>query len=477
MKIGELFVALGFDVDDQKLKTFNENMQTGVDVAGKFTLAAAGAAGALGALISNAAKQTVSLQNFNLQTGNAIEGVAKFASVVQKTNPAETFESGLTAAKALNEYLTNASKGGSATELNMLGVLYKPGMNNQDVISQLHETLPEVLKRTDKRIVSQWIQTVFGDAGVIGALNIPGTVYDKIGESGLLDPEKEKSLRQFADSVAKLDTAWQHFEHTIGSEFAPAFTTAMDGLTKLLGKIEEMDQKLPGAAAHAGTFGAGVLAAVTGGTASTVAGKLGFGRVAGLLGGGAGLGAVGALASIPWISSDVGNLIGQHIIDNRAENTKDHAIGFFKALGWSDAQAQGLVARLGKESGLNPRETGDGGNAYGAAQWHPDRQADFEAFAHKDIRESSLDEQLSFIHYELTKGNEQKAGRLLRGTNTPTAAEGIATGYYERPASALQVTMHITGSNAQEIGEEVMRKLETTQNSQALSQRDLGSIY
>ena len=477
MKIGELFVALGFDVDDAKLKNFNEHMQTGVDVAGKFSLAAAGAAGALGALINNASKQTVSLQNLNQQTGLSIEGLNKFATVVQKTNPAETFESGLAAAKALNDYLTNASKGGSAAELNMLGVRYKPGMNNDDVIAQLHETLPEVLKRTDKRIVSQWIQTIFGDAGVVGALNIPSTVYDKIGESGLLDPSKEKNLRDFADSVAKLDTAWQHFEHTLGAEFAPAFSTAIDGLTKLLNKVEEMDSKMPGAAAHASVFGGGLLAAITGGTSATMAGKLGLGRVAGLLGGGAGLGGVMALASIPNVATDVGHMIGHHILDQRAAGTKDHAIEFFKALGWSDTQAQGLVARLGKESGLNPRASGDGGNAYGAAQWHPDRQADFEAFAHKDIRESSLDEQLAFIHYELTKGNEQKAGRLLRGTTTQAGAEGIATGYYERPAATQTITMHITGSNAEEIGEEVMRKLQETQTNAAYSQRELGVNY
>ncbi len=222
MKVGELFVALGFDVDDAKLKNFNEKMQTGVDVAGKFTIAAAGAAGALAVLINNASKQTVTLQNLNQQTDLSIEGLTKWANVVQKTNPAETFDSALNSAKALNDYLTGASKGGSAVELNMLGVQYKPGMTNDDVIQQLHKSLPDVLKHYDKRIVTQWIKSVFGDAGVIGALNISDDSYDKLGQSGLLDPAKEQQLRTFADSLKNLDTAWQHFEHTLGSEFAPA---------------------------------------------------------------------------------------------------------------------------------------------------------------------------------------------------------------------------------------------------------------
>jgi len=114
------------------------------------------------------------------------------------------------------------------------------------------------------------------------------------------------------------------------------------------------------------------------------------------------------------------------------------AVSFFQRLGWSHEQAAGIVANLQREStvGLNHRAEGDNGRAYGVAQWHPDRQANFKAWAGKDIRDSSLMEQLQFVNYELTQGAEQRAGRLLRAAQNAQQAGEIVSRYYERPAQA-----------------------------------------
>ncbi|QNB08336.1 hypothetical protein G5S34_17295 [Herbaspirillum frisingense] len=109
-------------------------------------------------------------------------------------------------------------------------------------------------------------------------------------------------------------------------------------------------------------------------------------------------------------------------------------VGFFKNLGWSHDQAAGIVANLKAEnSSFDPRQSGDGGRAYGIGQWHPDRQANFRAWSGKDIRESSLMEQLQFVNYELTQGAEQRAGQLLRAAQNAQQAGDIVSRYYERP--------------------------------------------
>lgn len=106
---------------------------------------------------------------------------------------------------------------------------------------------------------------------------------------------------------------------------------------------------------------------------------------------------------------------------------------YFMQQGWSRDQAAGIVANLSAESGMDHGIVGDGGQAYGLAQWHPDRQAAFKRWSGKDIRQSTRAEQLAFVHYELTQGNEQAAGnRLRRATNAGQAAD-IVTRYYERP--------------------------------------------
>ena len=120
--------------------------------------------------------------------------------------------------------------------------------------------------------------------------------------------------------------------------------------------------------------------------------------------------------------------------DDGAYNAQ-FALEFFKARGWSQAQASGIVGNLLVESpGLNPHpKPGDGGRAYGIAQWHPDRQATFKQVFKKDIRESSLEDQLRFVDWEL-KNTEKKAGNLLRGAESANMAAAIVDKEYERSA-------------------------------------------
>ena len=112
------------------------------------------------------------------------------------------------------------------------------------------------------------------------------------------------------------------------------------------------------------------------------------------------------------------------------------AIDYFIAQGWSREQAAGIVANLEHESGFDHQVVGDNGNAYGLAQWHPDRQTEFARWAGKPITRATFEEQLAFVQYELTQGKERSAGDRLRGARTAAEAGGIVSRYYERPADA-----------------------------------------
>lgn len=109
------------------------------------------------------------------------------------------------------------------------------------------------------------------------------------------------------------------------------------------------------------------------------------------------------------------------------------AIEFFCRQGWSLAQSCGLVANLIAESNLNEAAVGDGGQAYGIAQHHPPRQRDFAAIIGKDIRDSTYEEQLAFVHSELQRG-EARAGDALRDCQSAADAAVVVCRLYERPA-------------------------------------------
>lgn len=113
--------------------------------------------------------------------------------------------------------------------------------------------------------------------------------------------------------------------------------------------------------------------------------------------------------------------------------TTNGAMKHFMDKGWSRAQAAGIVANLVKESRLKPGAIGDGGKAYGIAQWHPDRQAEFEKKYGKSIRGSTVPEQMDFVHYEMTEGKERAAGERLKRSTTAEEAGAVVSKYYERP--------------------------------------------
>lgn len=122
----------------------------------------------------------------------------------------------------------------------------------------------------------------------------------------------------------------------------------------------------------------------------------------------------------------------------KLKETASDVMDFFQQRGWTPSQAAGIAANLQKESGFNPKAVGDKGKAAGIAQWHPDRQANFKKWAGKDIKDSTLEEQLGFVDYELKQGTESKAGKLLAAARSAMEAAGIVSSKYERPAAKEQ---------------------------------------
>lgn len=222
------------------------------------------------------------------------------------------------------------------------------------------------------------------------------------------------------------------------------------GIWKMVAALRAM------AAASAAAAAASAVPAAAGAAGAAVAGA--GGAAAGTAAGAGAAGAGGAAAGagilarfLPW-AARIGGGLGlmfysggtnegeQAELDRRRSGSDggstNDAAAFFQRMGWTKEQASGIVANLRAESGMRPDAVGDGGKAYGLAQWHPDRQANFAQWAGKDIRESTLMEQLQFVNHELTQGAEQRAGALLRAAKNAQQAGEIVSRYYERPAQA-----------------------------------------
>ncbi len=109
------------------------------------------------------------------------------------------------------------------------------------------------------------------------------------------------------------------------------------------------------------------------------------------------------------------------------------ALNSFVALWWTKEQSIGIVANLIWESNLSHTiDTWDGWRAYGIAQWHPDRQRNFAKVFGKPMQWSTLEEQISFVDWEL-RNTEINAWSMLRNAWSIEDATRIITYYYERP--------------------------------------------
>jgi len=118
------------------------------------------------------------------------------------------------------------------------------------------------------------------------------------------------------------------------------------------------------------------------------------------------------------------------------------ALEFFESRRWTPEQASGIVANLKREnSTFDPKLEGDNGQSIGIAQWQPPRQKVFKEVMGTDIRDSSFEQQLEFIDWELNNGEYKRAGDKLRQAKTASEAGKIFSMDYERPADKLGEAM------------------------------------
>ena len=117
------------------------------------------------------------------------------------------------------------------------------------------------------------------------------------------------------------------------------------------------------------------------------------------------------------------------------QGNKKRAMEFFQSKGLNAHQAAGIVGNLIVESaGLNTTIKGDGGKAFGLAQWHPDRQKGLKALAQKrgtDI--SDFDTQLEYVWEELNSPRYKLAlNGILNSRNAKEATTAFMK-HFEKP--------------------------------------------
>lgn len=133
-----------------------------------------------------------------------------------------------------------------------------------------------------------------------------------------------------------------------------------------------------------------------------------------------------AMQGVDWASKNttVGRAI-EHASSAKSEvGTPERAMQLLMQKGWSKEDAAAIAANISRESGFDTQAKGDNGTAIGVAQWHKPRQNQFKQLFGKNLSDSTFEEQVAFIDWEL-KNSHRRAGQAIKsasGIDAKTAA-------------------------------------------------------
>lgn len=467
MKVLEQFlIGLGLKVDE---KSFDKG-QSAFDGLSKSALQlGAVLATKLGVqkVVGDFTKAGVALDNFNKLNGSSVENVQRLGYALQQQGGQADDAFG--AISKVQELMASGITG----NVGWMGDAARFGLDPR-VITGAESTKDAILNVADAFENLNQVQQVnagralgWDDAMIrlvqSGREEIEKT-FEQADKYNLLTEKQAKDANRLSAATTDLDRVFSSMGNVIAGELTPAVAEMIEnfnefyennkelidsGLKEFFGGVAENIELVTGALILLGGSsalkGIAALKSIIGlkpkiPPAAPIAPAAGAAGTSALAVAGAGLAALFYSSSLNKGEDDIvrarkAREAEQYGARSTAEPDPlaDLAVDHFIKKGWTREQATGIVANLDQESRLDTGAIGDGGKAYGVAQWHPDRQEDFKQWAGKDIRQSTLEEQLNFVNYELSQGKERRAGDRLRETSSAGDAASVVSRYYERP--------------------------------------------
>lgn len=484
--LGELFVSLGFDVDDQKLKDFNEGIKNGLEGVLKLSAAATAGVGALSAFVMHAADSAITLKNMTVDLGASTQAAQTFANVLHQVRPNISVPEGISKwtdyYKFITQDMLKGNGGAGASALSMLGVNWHEGDSPEKIFDDLRKHWAEKVAIMGPSLATSYLDQI---PGLRGASQVMGVSDRQLQEAAFYNTSQQAidSTSRLAQSMGRLDEGMHKFTEELSGELSKPLKYAIDEIVHAVDSIIKFNANNPGAGTvetglgallgfflgkkgfgyaksfFTGAEVAGGGAAVAGAGEASINAMLGMGAAGMPLA--AGMGLMSLMASAPWAGSWAGTKIGEYFKGGG---------GSPGGGGFNRTHVQGIIDRLYMESGMRPNayhmeREGGGSNkmveAYGLAQLHPYWQGKFKEWSGHDIHGTSAEEQMSFLNYELTKGLAKNVGDKIMQQNTEKGAYLAYTRGFENPAAVNVVFNLHSIAPAHEIARHMEEKLKS----------------
>ena len=245
MKIGELFVALGFDVDDQKLDNFNSKLKTSRDFLFKMGTLAAGALFAVNKFTAGSVAAATDLRNFNLETGDSIDMLQKWQQAVVRTNSAANVDQVTASFKALSGQLADIRMGkGSPNVFAMLGVDVRGNEDAFEIFDRLRKNFDKAAAEFGRESSLRMLTEIGIDPAMFPAFFAADEEIEKLTAGRILSKEKIDRLVELGDAVSKLKRDFLFLKDVISGVIAPYLSGFIEGLYEIAGAVNRIWESL-----------------------------------------------------------------------------------------------------------------------------------------------------------------------------------------------------------------------------------------
>lgn len=237
MKLAELFVSLGFDVDEAKIKRVNESIKNLrrnlLETGAAFGAAIYG----LDKFVSSTVQGSAALKNFNIQTGLSIEKLQKWQQAAQLSNLATSAESVTASVQNLQRAIAEIRLGrGNASPFTMLGIDVS-GKDAFDVLNELRDRVSGL----DESVASILLQDLGIDSSMLSVLRLSNQEFEKLGKNAFLSQKGRDAVLGVGKVILDLKLRLIALKDQAVAKLAPKLnelvTRFFDWLNKNHGKI------------------------------------------------------------------------------------------------------------------------------------------------------------------------------------------------------------------------------------------------
>lgn len=270
--IDELFVALGFKIDDKEVKTFDNNLKSTLQSATRFAAAVTAAVVVVDHMATSLLKNNQAFISFNQQTGLAIGNMQRIAKAGMLANMNITPETVMQSMQAVESNLDRITRGqGNIEPYQLLGI----SPVGKDA-NQIFDELRSAISGLDDMTATNIIQDMGFNPEMITVLRMTNAELEDM--NGLmLSPEQRQAMEQYGMALRKVNMELGLLKDQALLAIMPALIDflkgfkaiaqvtydMMDGFTKLLDLIPQLKGVLAAFALAIVAYFNPVIAAVT----------------------------------------------------------------------------------------------------------------------------------------------------------------------------------------------------------------------